>query len=255
MISECKLLKECFMAAELTVTKEGPATRLTLNRPDRGNALNPALTEALIDALGEATTDGTRIVVLQGAAKSLCSGFDLTNFDDLSDGDLVTRLVRIEVMLQTLHHMPLPTLAFAHGRNFGAGADLFCACSQRIAAPDAQFRMPGLAFGVVLGARRLLLRVGQDAARDIQNAGRTFNGDDAAQNNFASQTATNEAWTDIEAISVTEAGAISVAATAGLFRATSIDTNALDMADLAQSASVPGLSDRIRAYRDSFKRG
>lgn len=243
------------MAAELTVTKEGPATLLTLNRPDRGNALNPALTEALIDALGEATTDGTRIVVLQGAGKSLCSGFDLTNFDDLSDGDLVMRLLRIEAMLQTLHHMSLPTLAFAHGRNFGAGADLFCACSQRVAAPDAQFRMPGLAFGVVLGARRLLLRVGQDTARDIQNAGRTFSGDDAAHNNFASQAAVPEAWSDIETTAIADAGAISVAATAGLFRATSIDTNASDMADLAHSASVPGLSDRIRAYRDSFKRG
>ncbi|MBL4720360.1 MAG: enoyl-CoA hydratase/isomerase family protein [Alphaproteobacteria bacterium] len=242
------------MASELIVAKEGPLTRLTLNRPDRGNALNPALVEALIAGLGDASSDGSRIVVLQGAGKSLCSGFDLTNFDDLSDGDLVTRLVRIEVMLQTLHHMPLPTLALAHGRNFGAGADLFCACSQRVTTSDAQFRMPGLSFGVVLGARRLALRVGQDTARDIQNAGRTFSGDEAAQNNFASQTAAAEGWPDLIKTATQDAGVISATATAGLFRATAVDTNACDMADLARSASTPGLSDRIRDYRDSMKR-
>ena len=242
------------MTSELTVAREGTLTRLTLNRPDRANALNPALTEALIDALQAATGDGTRHVVVEGNGKSLCSGFDLSDFDSLSDGDLVLRLLRIEILLQTLHHMPLPTLALAQGRIFGAGADLFCACSRRVSAPDAKFRMPGLAFGVVLGARRLALRVGQDAARDIQNAGRTFDADHAARVNFATEVADSSEWPGIVSQSAQESEVIGAGATAALFRATSIDTRSADMADLVHSASLPGLSDRIRAYREEMKR-
>jgi len=225
-----------------------------LNRPDRANALNPALTEALIDALQIAAGDGTRLVVVEGTGKSLCSGFDLTDFDNLSDGDLVMRLLRIEILLQTLHHMPLPTLALAQGRIFGAGADLFCACSRRVSAPDARFRMPGLAFGVVLGARRLALRVGQDAARDIQNATRTFDANEAARVNFATEVADPLEWSDIVSQATQESEVIGVGATAALFRATSIDTRSVDMTDLVHSASIPGLSNRIRAYRDEMKR-
>ena len=242
------------MASELTVTREDGRTRLTLNRPDRANALNPALTEALIEALQNASEDGTRLVVVEGTGKSLCSGFDLSDFDSLSDGDLVLRLLRIEVMLQTLYHMPLPTVALAHGRNFGAGADLFCACSRRVSVADVKFRMPGLAFGIVLGARRLVLRVGQDAARDIQNAGRTFDGVDAARLNFATEVADQVAWPEIVNQASQEAEAISVRATAALFRATAADTRSDDMADLVHSASTPGLSGRIRAYREEMKR-
>lgn len=242
------------MTSELIVAREGTRLRLTLNRPDRANALNPALTEALIDALQTAERDGARLVVIEGTGKSLCSGFDLSDFDSLSDGDLVLRLLRIEILLQTLHHMPLPTLTLAQGRIFGAGADLFCACSRRVAAPDAKFRMPGLAFGVVLGARRLALRVGQDAARNIQNASRTFGSTEAAAVNFATEIADQSAWPEIVSQATQESGVIGAGATAALFRATAADTRSADMADLVHSASIPGLSDRIRAYRKDMKR-
>lgn len=242
------------MTSELTVAREGSCARLTLNRPDRANALNPALTEALIDALQTAVGDGARLVVIEGTGKSLCSGFDLSDFDSLSDGDLVLRLLRIEILLQTLHHMPLPTLALAQGRIFGAGADLFCACSRRVAAPDAKFRMPGLAFGVVLGARRLALRVGQDAARDIQNASRTFDATEADRVNFATEIADQAEWPEIVSQATQQSEVIGAGATAALFRATATDTRSVDMADLVHSASVPGLSDRIRAYREEMKR-
>src|SRR3546814_4977267 len=96
----------------------------------------------------------------------------------MSEGDLVLRLIRIETLLQTVWHLPFPTLALARGRVFGAGADLFCACSRRVAEPGTSFRMPGLGFGIVLGTRRLMARVGADAARSIQNETRTF---DAAE--------------------------------------------------------------------------
>jgi len=238
------------MTDELIVAHEGPVTRMTLNRPEKANALNPALIEALIEAFESAERAGARLVVLDGAGKGFCSGFDLSGFDNLRDGDLVLRLIRIETMLQIVHHAPFPTLALAHGRVMGAGADLFAACSRRVLAPDTNFRMPGLAFGIVLGTRRLAARIGPDAARDIQNATRMFDADEALALGFATGRAEQSSWPDLIADQAKAAETLPLESTAALFRATLMDTRAPDMADLARSAAVPGLKNRIAAYRE-----
>lgn len=237
------------MTDELLVAREGPVLRLTLNRPNKANALNPALVDALIGAIGAAAQDGVRLAVLEGAGKGFCSGFDLSGFDDLRDGDLVLRIIRIETMLQAVYHAPFPTLALAHGRVLGAGADLFAACSMRIAAPDAKFRMPGLAFGIVLGTRRLAARIGPDAAREIQNATRMFDADEALELGFATRRAEQSNWPELIADQAEAAKTLPLESTAALFRATVTDSRAADMADLARSAAVPGLKDRIATYR------
>jgi enoyl-CoA hydratase/carnithine racemase len=236
------------MTDDLSVTREGAILRLTLNRPNRANALGPDLVEALIDAFE--TADGVRLAVLEGAGKGFCSGFDLSGFDGLRDGDLVLRIIRIETMLQTIHHAPFPTLALAHGRVMGAGADLFAACSQRVAAPDATFRMPGLAFGIVLGTRRLAARIGADATREIQNATRMFDAAEALTLGFATGRAEQSNWPDLIASHGEAALTLPPESTAALFRATVVDSRAVDMADLARSAAAPGLKNRIAEYRE-----
>jgi enoyl-CoA hydratase len=234
----------------LLVAKHGVCTHLTLNRPDVANALSFELVEALLAAFAVAAGDGTRLLVLDGAGKSFCSGFDLSGLDDLSDGDLVYRLIRIETLLQTVAHAPFPTLALAHGRVFGAGADLVGACSRRIAAPGTKFRMPGLGFGVVLGTRRLAACVGRDAARDIQNECRTFDAEEAVEIGFLNQLAEPADWPQLVEAASQAAEVIPIASSQVLFRVTATDTRADDMADLVNSASQPGLKDRIRAYRE-----
>jgi len=238
------------MADELIISKEGAVTRLRLNRPEKANALSPELVESLLDAFDEARTDATRLMVLEGSGKSFCSGFDLSDFDDVSDGDLVLRLIRIETLLQTVYHAPFPSMALAHGRVFGAGADLFCACNQRIAAPETKFRMPGLAFGIVLGTRRLAARIGFDATRDIQNACRTFDAGEAVEIGFASRIVEQPEWSGVVAHATETAVILPAKSSAALFSLTAPDTRAEDMAELVRSASTPGLKDRIRAYRE-----
>jgi enoyl-CoA hydratase len=242
------------MSKELDVARDGVVTHLTLNRPDIANALGPVLAESMLDAVNTATRDGTRLLVIQGTGKSFCSGFDLSGFDELSDGDLVLRLLRIEILLQAVYHAPFPTLAMGHGRIFGAGADLFSACSQRIAAPGTQFRMPGLAFGIVLGTRRLMARIGQDAARNIQNETRTFDAEEAKRYNFASDIADQSEWSGIVDAAAQAAQVLKIEASAALFAVTAPDTRAVDMADLVKSASIPGLKKRIGQYRDDMRR-
>jgi enoyl-CoA hydratase len=238
------------MENELLRSHDGHVTRLTLNRPAKANALSASLVEALINAVEYAATDGTRLVVLEGNGNHFCAGFDFTGYLDASEGDLVLRFVRIEHMLQQLYHAPFATLVLAHGRIFGAGADIVCACSTRIAAPATTFRMPGLRFGLVLGTRRLAHRIGADAARDMLATSRTFDADEALKLGFITRIAEHADWPLLADAARTASGALTRPSLARLNEHTVADTREADMAALAQSASVPGLQERIRIFRD-----
>ena len=238
------------MENELLRSHDGHVTRLTLNRPGKANALSASLVEALINAIEYACTDGTRLMLLEGNGNHFCAGFDFTGYLDASEGDLALRFIRIEHLLQQLYHAPFATLVLAHGRNFGAGADIVCACSRRIAAPATTFRMPGLRFGLVLGTRRLAHRIGADAARGVLATSRTFDADEALKLGFITQIVMQAGWTAATDEACDSSTALTQPALARLNEQTIVDTRAADMAALAQSASVPGLKERIRIFRE-----
>ena len=238
------------MENELLRSHDGHVTRLTLNRPGKANALSASLVEALINAIEYAGTDGTRLAILDGNGNHFCAGFDFTGYLEASEGDLVLRFIRIEHLLQQLYHAPFATLVLAHGRNFGAGADMVCACSNRIAAPATTFRMPGLRFGLVLGTRRLAHRIGADAARDVLATSRTFDADEGRKLGFVSQVAAQAGWPALTDAARMASDALTQPVLARLTMQTVTDTRAADMAALAQSASVPGLKERIRIFRE-----
>lgn len=229
-------------------------THVTLNRPDKANALNDEMVDGLRAALDACASDGTRLLVLGAEGRHFCAGFDLSDLDDCSDGDLLLRFVRIETLLQALYHAPFPTLALAQGRAMGAGADLFAACDRRIATAGTSFRMPGLAFGILLGTRRLVARIGADAARAIQTETRSFDAAEAQALGFATEISEPDGWPAIEEAAAKAATMLTPDATTALFRATVADTRDADMADLVASAARPGLRRRIQDYRDALKR-
>ncbi|MGE0556963.1 MAG: enoyl-CoA hydratase/isomerase family protein [Burkholderiales bacterium] len=241
------------MSDELLRRHDGHVTQLTLNRPQKANALSAGLVEALIDAVEYAATDGTRLLILQGDGAHFCAGFDFTDLQSQSDGDLALRFIRIETLLQALYHAPFETLALAHGRVFGAGADIVASCGLRVASPDTTFRMPGLRFGVVLGTRRLSERIGGDRARDILSNSRTFDAAAALASGFLTRVAQREAWPSAIDEARTAADALSPAAAAALHRCTVRDSRAEDMSELARSVSTPGIRERIRQYRETGK--
>lgn len=238
------------MSDELIRKHEGHVTHLTLNRPQKANALSGALVEALLDAVEYACTDGTRLLILDGAGAHFCSGFDFSDFQASSDGDLALRFIRIETLLQQLHHAPFETLALAHGRNFGAGGDLACCCGIRVAAPGATFRLPGLRFGVALGTRRLAERVGADRAREILSESRTFDAEEAQRIGFVTRIAPQVDWPKLAAAARANCELLTPAAAVALHRRTVTDSRAQDMAELASSVSAPGLKERIRLFRE-----
>ncbi len=238
------------MHDELIRRHEGRVTHLTLNRPQKANALSAALVEALLDALEYAYTDGTRLLVLSGAGNHFCSGFDFSGYHEASDGELALRFIRIETLLQQIYHAPFETLALAHGGNFGAGADLVASCGVRIAAPQATFRMPGLRFGIVLGTRRFAHRVGADHAREILSASRMFDADEALSIGFLTGIHGEPEWPAVIDRTRVSCQHLAPVAAAALRRQTIADTRADDMAALVHSVSVPGLKERIRTFRE-----
>ena len=241
------------MSDELLRKHENHVTRLTLNRPQKANALSAALVEALIDAVEYAATDGTRLLILDSAGSHFCAGFDFTDAQTQSEGELALRFLRIETLLQALYHAPYETLALAHGRVFGAGADIVASCGIRIAAPGTTFRMPGLRFGVVLGTRRLVHRIGADQARDILSTARTFDAVEALGAGFLTGITAAEEWLAQIAAAQSAAETLTPAAASALHRRTVTDSRAEDMAELARSVSTPGLKERIRKYREDSK--
>lgn len=237
------------MSEELQIEKTAAVTTLTLNRPGKANALNASLVERLAAAVAAARQDGTRLLVFKGKGRNFCAGFDFGGFEDASAGDLLLRFARIETLLQSVYHAPFATLALAHGRNFGAGVDLVLACGSRIAAPDAEFRMPGLKFGLQLGTRRLAARVGGDTARALLMASKTFGAEEGLRIGFLHDIAATADWPGRIERAAAEAQQLSPAAAASLHAATVTDTRAADLADLVRSAIEPGLKERIREYR------
>lgn len=241
------------MSDELLRKHDNQVTRLTLHRPQKANALSASLVEALLDAIEYAATDGTRLLIIEGAGPHFCAGFDFTDLQTHSESDLALRFIRIEILLQALYHAPFETLALAQGRVFGAGADIIASCGLRIAAPDTTFRMPGLHFGVALGTRRFAYRVGADKARDILANSRTFAAEEALAIGFLTSVAPQNDWPDIVTSAQTTAETLTPAAAAALHRRTVTDSRAEDMAELARSVSTPGLKERIRRYRETSK--
>lgn len=241
-------------SAQLLVERNGVVTSLILNRPEKHNALSPVLVERLLNAVTAASSDGTRLLIVRGNGKSFCAGFDFTGVREQSDADLVLRFVQLELLLQAVFYAPFATLALGQGSCFGAGADLFAACTTRISAPGTRFRMPGLRFGVVLGTRRLANLIGGDAARGLLETTRVFDADEAKELGFASVLRADSEWPD--AISEATAAATSLPADAqrAMLARTSEDTRDADLAALVRSVSTPGLRDRIVAFIDQSRR-
>lgn len=236
------------MTLVLASRADGVAT-LSLNRPDRGNALGPELVEALAEAFERAVAHGARLIVLRGEGRHFCTGFDLTELESLSDGDLLLRVVRIEELLQRIHAAPVTTLAVATGRTFGAGADLFAACDRRIAGLGASFAFPGPAFGLVLGTARLAALVGRDRAREILLAGREVTAEAAAMAGLATAVLEEAAIPAEIARAATEAARLDPETVAALHRRTTRAEEDADLAALVRSAARPGLGQRILDYR------
>ncbi len=236
------------MSALVDIAIDEHATVITLSRPDKMNALSAELVEGLIEAVDAAHARGSDLIVFKGEGRNFSAGFDFGGYAEQSEGDLLLRFVRLETLLQKVAESPALTLALAHGKNFGAGVDLFGACMLRVAAPDATFRMPGLKFGLVLGPRRFAAMVGTQAARGVLTHTRTFGAEAARDMGFVTELAAPQDWPAHQEQAQTSARELSPATRRQLYQVLGPQTADADLASLVRSAAAPGLKQRIQAY-------
>ncbi len=234
----------------VTLAVDGDAATLTLDRPERGNALGPDMVAALDEGFTEAVAGGARLIVLRGAGRHFCTGFDLSDLDNATEGDLLLRFVRIEELLQRVHGAGVMTLAVATGRTWGAGADLFAACDRRLAFADASFAFPGSGFGLVLGTARLAGRIGNAAARRLLLDGVPVDAATAAGLGLVDRLVDGATIDAAIAEAAKAASRLDAETVASLHRATRREArDDADLAALVRSAARPGLKQRIVEYR------
>ena len=164
-------------------------------------------------------------------------------------GPLLRRFADCGAFATALYPDRADLLALVQGRAIGAGADLAAAAMKVVAAPAARFQMPGPRFGVVLGTRRLAYRVDNVRARQIQIENRPVEAAEALAIGLVDDLVDPEGWAETTANFGQAYGLLEPGTVAALADVTRPDTRDADMAALARSVAVPGLKDRIAAFR------
>jgi enoyl-CoA hydratase len=176
--------------------RRGDILVVTIDRPERRNALDPEAIAGLQAALDDALSSDTRVFVLQGAAGNFCAGADLTTVES---HDVVAALGQL---LRGLRAAPFPTLAVVEGYALGAGSQLAIACDLRTATPSAAFGVPAAKLGLMVDqwtVRRLAALVGQSGARHLLLSTDVITGERAHQLGLVHRlgdTADGLAWAD-----------------------------------------------------------
>ena len=133
----------------LLVARDGPAATITLNRPEKRNALSLELMEELLAALEAVGSDHeVRAIVVEGAGPAFSAGHDLGEMV-ARDAAFYERLFDVcTVMMETIHRVPPPVIAKVHSMATAAGCQLVASCDLVVAADEARFATPGVKIGL-----------------------------------------------------------------------------------------------------------
>lgn len=162
---------------ELLIDHHGTVRVLRLNRPDKRNALNHALTRALVDALAEAERDDTvHCVVITGNGPAFCAGADIAEFKDLTPDQAHRVEARAELTMQlhlSVSRMSKPVIAAVNGFAMGGGAGLAIACDLVLAARSMKLGYPEVRHGIVAAIvlPNLTRQIGRKAAFELVATG------------------------------------------------------------------------------------
>lgn len=176
----------------LRIDRDGPVVTLTLDRPERRNALSDVLLERLAEALAGVRDDpAARVLVLTGAPPVFCAGAEAPFRRGMSDeerrrafaaspGRFIRLFPRVQALLADLE---IPSIAMVNGHAVGGGWALALACDLRIAADTAQFWIPEVDLGIPLAVELTVPFVrlaGPARAKEIVMEGRRYSAEEAA---------------------------------------------------------------------------
>jgi len=163
----------------LQLAYDSNVATVTLNRPDKRNAISYALIDDLVRALEEVRNSAAHVLILTGAGKAFCSGMDLDNLKALSGRTPEQNLEDSRTMaslFRSLYEFPKPTIAAVNGAAIAGGAGLALLCDFTLATPEAKFGYTEVRIGFMpaIVSAFLLRQVGEKIARDLLLTGRVF---------------------------------------------------------------------------------
>src|SRR5438105_840296 len=167
----------------LLLTNESGLALITLNRPDKRNAISFELVEELLRALDEIEKSDAQVLIITGAGKAFCAGLDLDDLkalvgksheENVKDSAFMARLFR------RIYEFPLPTIAAVNGSAIAGGTGIATMCDFTLAVAEAKFGYTEVRIGFVpaIVSSFLVWQVGHKIARDLLMTGRLF---DAAE--------------------------------------------------------------------------
>ena len=182
----------------IQVAYESGVATITLNRPEKRNAISFELIDDLLRALKEVETSDALVLILTGAGKAFSSGMDLDNLkaligrspeQNLQDSETMVRLFR------TLYEFPKVTIAAVNGAAIAGGTGLALLCDFTLAVPEAKFGYTEVRIGFVpaIVSTFLLRQVGEKHARDLLLTGRIIGAEEAARMGLVNEIVAPEA--------------------------------------------------------------
>src|SRR4051794_26267425 len=167
----------------LTVSHADRIATITLNRPEKRNAVSFQLVDDLIGALKEIETSDSQVVIITGAGKAFCAGLDLEELKSLIGKSQEQNLKDSSTManlFRTIYDFSKPTIAAVNGAAIAGGTGIATMCDFTLAVPEAKFGYTEVRIGFVpaIVSSFLVLQVGHKLARDFLLTGRLF---DAAE--------------------------------------------------------------------------
>jgi 2-(1,2-epoxy-1,2-dihydrophenyl)acetyl-CoA isomerase len=165
----------------VVLTVDADVAVISLNRPQRLNAVNDQLVEGLLDALSEVEARDCGAALLTGRGRAFCAGHDLK--EPRGDDDaLLRRLEHLQAVTRRIRGLSIPVIAAVHGHAVGAGAEFALGCDLVVAAEGTRFRFPevGIGLSVTGGLTKLLpLLVGPVKAKELLLLGEPLDAEEA----------------------------------------------------------------------------
>jgi methylglutaconyl-CoA hydratase len=249
----------------IVVRESEGARTITLNRPERRNAMTPEMQTELIEAMNDAAAGACRVVVLRGAGEAFCSGLDLSALQQMnlkSAAEHRADAERVALLFRTLFELPKPTIAAVQGAAIAGGTGLATLCDFTFATAEAKFGYTEVRIGFVpaVVSAYLALQIGDKRARDLLLTGRLFDAAEAYRLGLVNEVVQPEALDGRVQAMVKTLGANSPESLARTKRLMAAQNRpwldaalALAMEANARARSTPDFREGIRAFLEKRK--